>query len=131
MELASAAKSRGNAAFAEGDFERAISAFSEAISHNPKDHVFFSNRSACYAGLKKFAETLDDANECVKPPPSWAKGYSRKGLALFNLGRLEDAEQAYQEGLKIDAENEVLKEGLKTVQIEKSRRSSTWGQQKT
>jgi hypothetical protein len=40
------------------------------------------------------------------------QGHSRRGVALFNLRRYEDAKQAYEQGLKLDANNAQLKEGL-------------------
>jgi len=43
------------------------------------------------------------------------QGYSRKGAALFQLGRLEDAESAYKEGLMKSPDNTILKSGLEEV----------------
>lgn len=120
-ELALEAKSRGNAAFSKGAYQEAISAFSEAIQHDPSDHVFFSNRSACYAGLSQFKEALDDAEKCVELAPKWVKGYSRKGLALFRLGKLDEALEVYQKGLELDPANEGLKTDIQSVQNELNR----------
>eukprot|EP00475_Leptophrys_vorax_P001296 TRINITY_DN106_c0_g1_i1.p1 TRINITY_DN106_c0_g1~~TRINITY_DN106_c0_g1_i1.p1 ORF type:complete len:578 (+),score=215.85 TRINITY_DN106_c0_g1_i1:41-1735(+) len=114
-ELALAAKARGNSAFSERNFSDAVKAFSEAIQHDNTDHVFFSNRSACYAELGEYQKALEDAEQCVSLAPSWVKGYSRKGLALFKLGKYDDAKKAYEEGLKYDPENEQLKEGIQSV----------------
>ena len=46
-------KAKGNEFFKNQEFAKAIEAFSEAIEEDPTDHVFFSNRSACYASLEK------------------------------------------------------------------------------
>lgn len=43
------------------------------------------------------------------------QGYSRKGLALFKLNRLQEAEDAYTAGLKVDPENTMLKDGLDEI----------------
>jgi stress-induced-phosphoprotein 1 len=126
-ELALAAKAKGNAAFSEGRFEEGIAAFTEAISHDSSDHVFFSNRSACYAGLENFEKALEDAKECVKLAPSWAKGYSRLGLALFKLGKYEEAKAAYEDGLKHDPENEQLKEGIESVDSQMNKQANPFG----
>jgi stress-induced-phosphoprotein 1 len=75
--------------------------------------VAFSNRSGAYAAMKQFDQALEDAQKCIQLNPQFVKGYSRQGLALFNLGRLSQAKEAYQQGLTIDGNNEQLKEGLR------------------
>lgn len=60
--------------------------------------VLCSNRSACYASKERYEEALADANKCVELKPDWAKGYSRKGVALFRLERFEDAKATYEKG---------------------------------
>ena len=39
------------------------------------------DRSACYSSMREYHKALDDAKECVKIKPDWARGYSRKGMA--------------------------------------------------
>jgi stress-induced-phosphoprotein 1 len=115
-EAALAAKAVGNAHFSKGEYEPAIKAFTEAIGHDANDHVFFSNRSACYASLEKYEEALADGEACIKIKPDWAKGYSRKGLAQFHLKQFEEAKTTYGEGLKLDPNNAANKEGLQKAE---------------
>lgn len=70
----------------------------QAIEKDPSDHVFYSNRSACYLSKGDKAAALSDAEKCVGAKPDWAKGYSRKGSALQALGRVGEAVEAYEEG---------------------------------
>nr|BAN66008.1 tetratricopeptide repeat domain containing protein [Babesia bovis] len=109
-------KQLGNEAFKAGRFLDAVQHFTAAIQANPSDGILYSNRSGAYASLQRFQEALDDANQCVSLKPDWPKGYSRKGLALYKLGRLQEARTAYQEGLKIDPANEPLMSGLREVE---------------
>ena len=150
-----AAKTRGNDAFSKGDYAKAVTEFSEAITHDPTDAVFYSNRSGAYASLKKFDEVrthntrrrssgsrairrsseqrrsctltdrrfpvvcvqaLADANKCVELKPDFVKGYSRQGVALFGLDKLDEAKAAYEAGLKVDSNAQALKDGLKDVE---------------
>eukprot|EP00455_Lapot_gusevi_P046664 TRINITY_DN617_c0_g2_i1.p1 TRINITY_DN617_c0_g2~~TRINITY_DN617_c0_g2_i1.p1 ORF type:complete len:573 (-),score=284.83 TRINITY_DN617_c0_g2_i1:237-1955(-) len=107
-----AAKNRGNAAFQAGRYEEAASEFTTAISLDASNHVLYSNRSGAYAALKQYDHALEDANKCIELNPNFVKGYSRKGLALFNLGRYEEARDTYRQGLTHDANNQQLKDGL-------------------
>jgi stress-induced-phosphoprotein 1 len=113
---AAAAKARGNDAFVKGDFAAAVTAFTEAIEQDPTDAVFYSNRSGAYASLKQFDKALQDANKCVELKPEFIKGYSRQGVAHFGLNQLAEAKAAYETGLKRDASNSTLLEGLKDVE---------------
>lgn len=48
----------------------------------------------------------------------YLQGYSRKGAALAYLKNHDEALAAYAEGLKLDPNNEQLKEGVKEVQAQ-------------
>eukprot|EP00921_Rhytidocystis_pertsovi_P011057 GHVQ01017816.1.p1 GENE.GHVQ01017816.1~~GHVQ01017816.1.p1 ORF type:complete len:549 (-),score=83.33 GHVQ01017816.1:1872-3518(-) len=112
---ASEQKEKGNQLFKSANFDEAVAAFTAAIEANPGDHVLYSNRSGAYASLHKYKEALQDAEKCVKLKPDWPKGYSRKGLALHNLGKSDEAETTYNQGLKIDPNNAALKDGLANI----------------
>ena len=114
-ESAQAAKALGNAAFSAGKYDEAVKHFTEAISHDPTDAIFYSNRSGAFASLNQPQQALDDATKCIELNPAFVKGYSRKGHALHSLGKYSDAKEAYEAGLKLDAGNAALKEGLEEV----------------
>merc|ERR1712228_527437 len=111
-EQALAAKKRGNTAYAAQDWKKAIEEFTNAIALDPTDHVFYSNRSGCHANLGDYETALKDARTCVEKKPDWAKGYSRVGLALYQMGKYYEAKDEYEKGLKIDPNNATLKEGV-------------------
>ncbi|KAK6344723.1 Hsp90 cochaperone [Orbilia javanica] len=113
--MADALKAQGNAAFSAKDFPKAIDLFSQAIEIDPTNHVLFSNRSGSHASLKNFDEALKDATKCTEIKPDWSKGWSRKGAALHGTGDLIGAIDAYEEALKLDANNATAKQGLNSV----------------
>lgn len=63
-----------------------------------------------------------DAEECVKLAPKWAKGYSRLGLARFSLRDYGGAIKAYAEGLTIEPTNEQFFAALEEARAEPPRR---------
>lgn len=105
-------KDKGNTEFSAGNYEKAIEYFTNAISVDPTDHVFYSNRSACYSSLKNYENALKDAEKCIELKPDWVRGYTRKALAEFYLEDYEKAIETYEAGLKLDPANEQLKNGL-------------------
>ncbi|KAF3448392.1 hypothetical protein FNV43_RR09105 [Rhamnella rubrinervis] len=119
--MAEEAKAKGNAAFSAGDFNAAVSHFTDAIALSPINHVLYSNRSAAYASLNKYADALTDAKKTVELKPDWAKGYSRLGAAHVGLGDYAEAISAYKKGLEIDPNNDALKSGLADAQSAASR----------
>jgi stress-induced-phosphoprotein 1 len=115
-EKAKEISAKAKEAFSKQDYAAAIKYYTEAIAADPTDHIFFSNRSACYANLKQYEDAFDDAKKCVELKPDFARGYGRKGLAEFYLNRFEDAKKTYEEGLKLDPNNTQLKEGLERAE---------------
>ncbi|EPQ28876.1 uncharacterized protein PFL1_03678 [Pseudozyma flocculosa PF-1] len=113
-------KAKGNAAFASKDYTTAIQHYTDAIAaaSSPEDavHVLYSNRSACYSGLKQWDQALQDADECIKANPDFAKGYGRKGGALHGARKLQEAVDAYKQGLDKAPQDAGLKKGLEDVQ---------------
>lgn len=90
--------------------------FTQAIALQPDNHILYSNRSAAYASKKEWDNALKDAEKTTEIKPDWAKGWGRKGAALHGAGDLVGANDAYEEGLKLDADNAQLKSGLASVQ---------------
>jgi len=109
-------KELGTKAFSEKNFDQAIEQFTLAIEQNPSDHALFSNRSACFWNKNEFDKALEDAEECIKVKPDWAKGYMRKGLALQGKKDFNTAMDAYTKGLEIEPNNEQLKTNLAKCQ---------------
>lgn len=105
-------KSKGNAALQSENFDEAIKFYSEAIDLDPSNHILYSNRSAAFAKVGKYTNSLEDAEKTVELKSDWPKGYSRKGAALELLQRFDDAINTYEEGLKFDSNNEQLKDAL-------------------
>lgn len=96
----------GNILATNGEFKSAIEKFTEAIRLYPGDQRYYGNRSFCYDLLGDYDNALIDACEAVRLAPGWAKGYLRKGRALYGLKQYDEAEKAYQDVLKYDSNNE-------------------------
>ena len=124
-------KAAGNAAFGAKKYRDAAARYGEALALNPFDHVFYSNRSACYAALDEPAPALADAERCVALSPGFAKGFGRQATALFLLGRYVESEAAARAGLAVDGENAALKEALAKACVETAETAAVQAQMHT
>lgn len=112
------AKAKGNQAYQAGNHQQAIKHFTTAIElETPKNtgkqlHILYSNRSAAQLSLGLAHEALMDAKKCQELEPTFAKGWSREGAALYRLGRFSDAMAAYEAGLQQTPGNAVSEKFL-------------------
>jgi len=104
---------KGNAAFNKEEYQEAIQHYTEAMKFNPNDHNLYHNRSISYAKIGQFKDSLLDAEKAIILKRDWPKGYFRKGYALEQLKKYDEAIRAYEEGLTYNANNESLKAALK------------------
>jgi len=98
-------KEKGNDEFKKGNYEKAIEFYTYATEMDPTNHVFYTNRAMCYAAMKKWDKSLRDAETSIKIKKDWEKGHYRRGVALQNLGRLQEAVSAFSECVKLAPAN--------------------------
>jgi tetratricopeptide (TPR) repeat protein len=84
-------KKLGNDAFVNKKYDEALKYYSEAITLDPNNAVFYSNRSACHASKGEWKESLEDAKACVNRDPKFIKGYYRMSVAQLELKLFDDA----------------------------------------
>ena len=109
---AEALRKRANEAYANGDFEEALTKYSESALHDPTEATTWSNRSATLLQLDRAEDAFDDAERCLWLDPAFGKGYLRRGAAEWRLGRRADARASYEAGLRADPGNVRLMEEL-------------------
>jgi ankyrin repeat protein len=111
-------KARGNKYFMKKKWKEANDLYTNAISFNPKEATFYSNRSACLLNLERYPEALNDAVVATTFHPEWSKAWYRLSMARLSLNRYEDAAMAAWKGLQLDPQNKELKSLLqKSVQM--------------
>lgn len=89
-----------------------------AVAHGIDDHAhechkIYSNRSLVNYNLHDYGAALSDAEKSLVLDPEWMKGFHRRGLALMALNRSKEAQVVYEEALKLQPRNKVIKSWLK------------------
>lgn len=114
------AREQGKEAFKRKEYSEAIKLFTLAIdmaASRPlwemaalaRDElaVCLANRSAAFAAVEDWVDSLVDADAVVQLKRPWLKGHYRKGVALSKMGRYEEAREALRLGLQFDPESPV------------------------
>ena len=99
-EQLSLLRERGNAAFRENNYEEAADFYATSLSLK-KDGVIHSNLSLLLLKLGDAEGSLREAEAAIALAPTFVKGYVRKGVALLAMSRVEEARDAYLDGLSV------------------------------
>ena len=108
-----ALKDSATEAFKAQDYE-AVDDLGAAV-FDPTNQVFFSNRSVAFTAMQVYEKALEDADECIRLQPTWAKGYSRRAAAKFHQGDLQAAKLSYSKAWDLEPENAKTKADLEHV----------------
>lgn len=65
--------------------------------------------------MKMYKESLKDAEKVIELKPDWAKGYLRAGQAHEQLLDYVLANEYYEQGLKLDAEDPTIKQAIENL----------------
>jgi suppressor of tumorigenicity protein 13 len=76
-----AKKSEALSAFGEGEWEKAIGLFTEAIRISAQSSVVFAKRGTCYLKLKRPNACIRDCDRAIELNPDSAPAYKFRGRA--------------------------------------------------
>mmetsp|Transcript_8729 Transcript_8729/g.9714 ORF Transcript_8729/g.9714 Transcript_8729/m.9714 type:complete len:175 (-) Transcript_8729:44-568(-) len=117
-------KDKGNEFFAKKQYSEAVKWYTTGLeaseSCNPNSSVkaaLLSNRSGCYAILKRYQEAEADADDALKEKPMWYKAHIRKAKALLLQQKIKESYKEYQNAvLTIDETTKSYLELRKTME---------------
>lgn len=107
MEAADIAKEKGNAAYKDKQWQKAINFYSEAIKLNGNNATYYSNRAAAYLELGSFAQAEEDCSAAVGLDKKNVKAYLRRGTAREMLGYYKEAIEDFQYALVLEPTNKA------------------------
>ncbi|XP_062926331.1 protein unc-45 homolog A-like isoform X2 [Mobula hypostoma] len=108
----------GNASFKSGDYEAALSCYTQAIELSPEPaelRVLHRNRAACYLKLEQYSKAEADASKVIEVDGKDVKALFRRSQALQELGRLEQAFADIQRCAVLEPKNKVFQESMRQI----------------
>lgn len=116
-EYAEIAKGKGNIAYREKQWPKAINLYTEAIKLNEKNATYYSNRAAVYLELGSYLQAEADCNKAISIDKKNVKSYLRRGTAREMLGFYKEAMEDFRYALVLEPTNKTA--NLATNRIKK------------
>lgn len=103
-------KNQGNKVFQLGENVKAAKFYTLAIHLDGTNHVYYSNRAACYFNQQFYTGAYWDSLRCIALNATWPKGYLRKAATELAMKKYTDALTTASQGLKLDPANKDLQQ---------------------
>ncbi len=101
-EPAREAVARGNEFVDKGDFDAAITIFTETVRKNPGMPEVYRRRGGAYVRKSDFDKALDDFNEAIRLDPKYASAYVGRGGAYMAKREFDKALTDYDVAIRLD-----------------------------
>lgn len=115
LKLAESIKNEGNRLMKDGKYNEALLQYNRAITYDPKNPIFYCNRAAAYSRLGDNDRAIIDCKTALVYNPNYGKAYGRLGIAYLNLGKYEEAQQAYTKAIELEPDNEHYRTNLEVA----------------
>ncbi|KAG0601274.1 hypothetical protein M758_11G098100 [Ceratodon purpureus] len=111
-DAAESAKEKGNAAFKQKDFKKAVSHYSDAIRMDANNATYYNNRAMAHLQLCNFPEAESDCTQALNLDKKSVKAYLRRGTAREFLGFYKEADEDFRQALIFEPTNKTASEAL-------------------
>lgn len=105
-------KEKGNEAFQKGNWEEALSHYTNGLKitqdETAEKAVFYKNRAAVYLKQKDYEKVIKDCDEALKITPSDPKALFRRCQAYEALGKYEEAYRDARFVVNSDPSNKAI-----------------------
>ncbi|ESQ77847.1 lipopolysaccharide assembly protein LapB [Asticcacaulis sp. YBE204] len=109
------------------DYDRCITVLEDGLKRDPFDELMIAEELYCMGQDRRNEETVAKADGYLN---NFMLGLSdlgkaailrRKGYALIELARWDEAEKAYKDSLKLDPKSQIAKSELEVIKAQKKR----------
>ena len=113
--LINAYKSRADAYFAGGDYERAIADLSVAIRLSPQDLDAYIRRGLAYEAKADHPDAISDFSAAIRLKPEYATPYTMRGGAYEKAGDKTAAVADFRSALAIDHSLRTVEDAIRRL----------------
>jgi tetratricopeptide (TPR) repeat protein len=96
---------QGHTDINNGNYDRAIAAFSDAMRLDPKSAPAFTNRGVAYERKGDMDRAIADFSEAIRLDPNYALALSNRGIAYERKGDNDRAIADFNEAIRLDPKN--------------------------
>ncbi|XP_077474545.1 hsc70-interacting protein isoform X2 [Stigmatopora argus] len=107
MDMANDKKIQAIDALGEGDLQKALTLFTEAIKLNPCVAIMYAKRASVYIQMQKPNAAIRDCDRAIQINPDSAQPYKWRGKAHRLLGHWEDAARDLATACKLDYDDDA------------------------
>jgi len=90
-----------------GQYEKALLSFDQAISLEPKYFEAWNGKADVLNRLGRYNESLMAVDTGLGINPQFTQGWINRGAILYNLGRYDDELASYDKAIAIDPQSDV------------------------
>lgn len=109
---------RGESALEKGDLEAAIAHFTAVIDHAPEFAEGYNGRSRAYYEAGRFGPAVADIGKVLTLNPRHFGALTGLGSILEQIGKPQDALEAYRQVLTIHPHVEDVKTAVERLEVE-------------
>ncbi len=89
--------------FKAGNYELAVTNYTEAIRLNPNHAKAYNNRGLAYRKLGQLPQAIEDYTEAIRLQSDVASRYNNRGMVYIDLGKYELALADFRETIRLDS----------------------------
>ncbi|KAK8942167.1 hypothetical protein KSP40_PGU010745 [Platanthera guangdongensis] len=106
-ESAEIAKEKGNIAYKEKQWQKAVNLYTEAIKLNGQNATYYSNRAAAYLELGSYLQAEADCSTVINLDAKNVKAFLRRGTAREMLGYYKESIEDFRYALVLQPTNKT------------------------
>ena len=92
----------GNKCYINGEIEKALAYYNEALKLNPKNVIALSNIAAICNDLDDYNNALEKSNSAIKIDPNYSLSYYNRALAYLNTQNYDQATKDFSKAIELD-----------------------------